>query len=281
MIYYIHIPKTAGTSVIRIFEKQIYQSRFKRINPTRDIHPKKFLKDAPNYLKGYSPKESSKIDLIAGHFNHGVHKAISETFSYLTILRNPVERVISEYFYMKQMGFFHQSVIMDESLSLEDYLHHKDTYYLNNLQTRMLSGTSYDMGDELNESNYKAALKNLQDLNAVGLTERLPETLALFYLKLKWSRVPVIKSINKNLSRPDTYSIQEECIKKIIEREQFDIRLYHEAEKIFQVSLGKYGEKIQELAHRIVEPMYLYQLYMRSIEGFERVRRKIKRIRVN
>ena len=281
MIYYIHIPKTAGTSVIRIFENQIYRSRFKRINPTRDIHPKKFLKDAPNYVKSILPKELSRIDLIAGHLSHGVHMDVSETFSYLTILRNPVERVISEYYYMKQMGFFHQSVIMDENLSLEDYLYHKDTYYLNNLQTRMISGTSYDMGDELDESNYNTALYNLQNLHALGLAERLPETLALFYLKLKWPRIPLIKHVNKNLTRPETYLIQEESIKRIMEREQFDIRLYHEAEKIFQASLVKYGEKIKELANRIVEPMYLYQLYMRSIEVFERVRRKINHIGVN
>lgn len=201
--------------------------------------------------------------------------AISESFSYLTILRNSVERVISEYFYMKQMGFFHQSIIMDENLSLEDYLYHKDTYYLNNLQTRMLSGTSYDIGDELNEGNYKAALNNLHNLHALGLTERLPETLALFYLKLNWPRVPLIKSINKNLTRPDTYLIQEESIKKIIEREQFDMRLYHAAEKIFQKSLKKYHIKIKKLANKVVHPGFLYKLYMRSIEDIERVRRKI------
>ena len=281
MLYYIHIPKTAGTSVIRIFEKQIYRSRFNRINPTRDIHPKKFLRTAPNIVKGLSAKEISRIDLIGGHFSYGIHKAINEPFSYLAILRNPVERVISEYFYMKEMGFFHQSVIKDESLSLEDYLFHPDTYYLNNLQTRMLSGASYEMGDEINENIYEVALKNLQDTYAVGLSERLSETLALFYLKLKWPWLPIIKHVNKNPFRPNKKLIQTENINRIIEREQFDVRLYHEAEKIFQKSLRQCDKNIKKLADRIVNPTKLYQIFMSSIEGFYKLKRKFKRIKAN
>jgi len=278
MLYYIHIPKTAGTSVVRIFENQIYRSKFKRINPTRDIHPKEFLKNAPDYIKAFSYKELSKIELIAGHFNHGIHMTINETFSYLVILRNPVERVISEYYYMKDMGFFHQSVIKEESLSLEGYLYHKDTYYLNNLQTRMMSGTSYEKGDELNENNYNVALKNMRNMQIVGLAENLPQTLALFYLMLKWPRVPLIKHVNKNQVRPDTHLIRKETINRIKEREQFDMRLYKEAEKIFQNAIKNYGEKVEKLTNRIVNPPYLYRFYMHSLEGIERIKRKFNTI---
>jgi len=258
---FIHSPKTAGTSFISVLEKQIYFSRFERINPTRKIHPKKFLESCSELIQSITENKFSNIEMIGGHFAYGIHRSVKAETEYLTILRNPVDRVLSEYFYMKQKGFYHQNLIHSEKLDIKDYLFHPETFYLNNLQTRLISGISYDEGDNITEHHYQTALKHLKDFLVVGLTEQLSKTLALCYLKLSWDRLPVLSRSNVNKEKPAVELLSTDTIDRIRERERFDIRLYKEAETIFEDQISIYKSEIDELSDRISNPSVFNMIY--------------------
>ena len=275
MIYFIHNPKTAGTSMVKTFEHQIYFDRFLRLNPTRFTHPKVFLEKVPEIVKERILPRREKLKVVGGHFAFGIHKTVDEPYDYVTVVRNPIERVISEYYYMKQKGFYYQELILKEDLSLEEYLHHPETRYLNNLQTRLISGVPYENGDEVNDEIYDLALKNLKEMMVVGISERFSESLALFSLVMNWKRIPIHTKANRNDERPKINAIDSYTIKRIEEREQYDLALYKEAIQIFENQLEAHQEGVDQIINKISYPSLLRTTSKEVLQKGYQIKRKI------
>lgn len=274
-IFFIHIPKSAGTSLIRIFASNIYFNKFFAVYPTRNTHPKEFLENYPEMLKSISVRRLRRLKIIGGHFNYGVHHHLNATSNYITILRNPVDRVISEYYYMKQKGFYHQSLIFNETLSLKNYLYHQETYYLNNLQTRLISGMPYRKGkEEVDDEMYKAALNNLKKFLAVGITERFVESLALFAINLGWKRIPV--NIKKNVNYDKLFiDVDGETLDEIRKREKHDIKLYDEGIRLFENQLKNNEAEVRGLIQKINHMGRDYRFKLKLLNIAARLKKKL------
>jgi hypothetical protein len=99
-VIYTHIPKCAGTSVVRVL-RQWFRETYHKLNQdeTQDILlPKVETRDAEgNWLPG--------VRCIHGHFNHGRGYGLPyyypEVDQYFTILRDPFDLVVSMYFFAK------------------------------------------------------------------------------------------------------------------------------------------------------------------------------------
>jgi len=53
-------------------------------------------------FKKLPPDASNSIRFIRGHFEFGVHKYLYRPYTYITMLRHPIERAISWYYFVKQ-----------------------------------------------------------------------------------------------------------------------------------------------------------------------------------
>jgi len=84
ILYYMHIPKTAGTSLIAILESNF---DLDAIYPEKLWH--KLLKKIP--------RDFTKYKLVRGHFGYNVNQVLHKKPVYMTMLRDPVERTISQY----------------------------------------------------------------------------------------------------------------------------------------------------------------------------------------
>ncbi|MFY0601378.1 MAG: sulfotransferase family 2 domain-containing protein [Cyclobacteriaceae bacterium] len=264
---FIHIPKTGGTTIVHTLSRQILYNRFQRLNPTRFTHPKDFLEKVEGLLENVITS-SHKIEVVGGHFGFAAHPKLSDPSQHFTVLRDPIERVISEYYYMKHKGMYYQHLINNENLDLEDYIHHPEISYLNNLQTRLVAGESYQSGDIVTEVVYSKALKNLKKFQVFGLTEQMSDTLALFYLTLGWKRLPYYLEANINDKRPRKEDVSEKAIMSIKEREKYDIMLYKEAKEIFNSKLMEREEEINRVIVRILKPSYIYKFYLKALNKF-------------
>lgn len=260
---FIHIPKTGGTTIVDTLSRQILFNKFQRLNPTRFTHPKDFLDGVADILEKVI--SASKVDVVGGHFGFAAHPKLTDPSEYFTVLRDPIERVISEYYFMKYKGMYYQHLIESENLSLEEYIHHPETFYLNNLQTRLISGVSYESGEEVTRAMYDLALKNLKKFKVFGLTEDMGSTLALFYLVLEWKRIPYYLKSNVNDQRPKRESISQQEIDSIRERDKYDLMLYHEAKGIFDSMILERAEQIGEIQDRIMKPHTIYKLYLKVL----------------
>jgi len=261
MKVFIHIPKTGGTSLVNTLAHQIYFKKFKRLNPTKDTHPKEFMAKATNYLE--QAVSEGIYEVVGGHFGFGAHPDLKKSNKYFTVLREPISRVFSEYNFMKYKGMYYQKWIAEEGITIKDYLYHEKTFYLNNFQTRLISGVGFEQGDKVNDAMFRRAASNLKDFLAIGLTERMPETLALFYRKLNWSRMPVMLKSNVNTQKSKQVLLEQEK-RAIADREQYDLKLYKLASELFEKSLRQLSE-VEKLSDKIARNNKSRRLYLKVL----------------
>jgi len=171
----------------------------------------------------------------------GLHELLTRRATYITLLRNPIERVISDYYFILShpVHSLHET-LHSESISLVEFASMGRFPGVENLQTRLLSGRGVspkacttDMFDE--------ARRNLREhFSVVGLTERFDETLILLKRLFQW-RFMLYTRRNVGRNRPDTRSVDEHTLRVIESSNQLDIRLYDYARAMFEEQISRQG----------------------------------------
>jgi hypothetical protein len=91
---FVHIPKTSGSSLRTILARQYGVNHISYFEPGI---PQLRGRDAVSVLK--EDMAARKIDLITGHHTFGVHAALHKPLRYFSILRDPISRPSSDYFF--------------------------------------------------------------------------------------------------------------------------------------------------------------------------------------
>ncbi|MGF9947290.1 sulfotransferase family 2 domain-containing protein, partial [Priestia megaterium] len=135
-------------------------------------------------------------------------------YTYFTMMRNPIERVISLYYFLKTYpGYYRENM---ENMSFEDYIDWDPQ--AKNGQIQQICGIHSQIGLE-------KAKENLKTFKVVGITEMFNESLLLLKDKLGWNDI-AYKRKNVTKSRPLLQEVPTEIIKKIKKNNQLDIELY-------------------------------------------------------
>jgi hypothetical protein len=261
-IIFLHIPKAAGTTLNGIINQQY----------TRDtIFNLKGINDKDNFDKLCASKKD-KIRILRGHMAFGLHNFLSYPCTYFTLLRNPIERVISHYYYIRNNPHYKRHKIA-QAKSIEDYLMSQEEKFndLSNLQTKLLCGTS-----QVNWSNEIEVLEmakfNLENYFAVvGITEKFDETMLILQYNFDWN-IPVY--IRQNVSKNSYPSgIYEQTLKIIKCFNSLDIELYEYAKNMFETQLHLLDQtfsvenqlKINQLANQMYQPFGKLYSFSRSL----------------
>jgi hypothetical protein len=221
-LIFIHIPKTAGSTLNKIIKSQFPNKSIFKIDASKED---KSIEE----LRKLDKKERNKIRCVMGHMSFGVHKDLPRSFEYITVLRNPVDRVISLYYFIlrKQDHPLHERLVAN-NMTLEDFINDKTiASSIENLQTRLISGKKTD-----NITRLHLAQKNLKKyFIAVGITEKFDTSLELFSQKLGW-KISDYQSINITQDRPQTSQFPQHIIRAIEEKNAWDMELYEFADRL-------------------------------------------------
>ncbi|SFE71810.1 sulfotransferase family 2 domain-containing protein [Roseivivax sediminis] len=142
VVFHSHIPKTAGTSLLRSVKEALAPGHFIHWNPSNPYNIDRSLEELRKVLD-----ENPSVKVVHGHFMYGMHRALDgRPFKYISVLRDPVARIFSHYKHaielnLPSMGTEKAGLLVDTPI--EHALRQPDiSYFYNNIQARFISGLS-------------------------------------------------------------------------------------------------------------------------------------------
>jgi galactose-3-O-sulfotransferase len=233
-IIFLHLPKTGGVSLRRTL-------KWKYAPAMRNWET---LTKPADSLEELPLSERRKLRVLTGHLHYGVHEYIPQSCQYITLLREPVARVVSYYYYiLGHPKHWRHTELVRSGMSLEEFVRTSPERGVENDQTRMLSGRGageLDAGT-LGREALDEAKRNLETFLVVGLTERFDASFILIRRALGW-KLPVYVTANVS-TRPKPASAN--AVESIRERNQLDLELYEFARGLFSAAVERQGDSLR------------------------------------
>jgi hypothetical protein len=143
ILIHLHIQKTAGTSLNSLVKHNFCKSRIFEWSSRADKSGGLDLGTFDAVNQKLQEFGTNRLRYISGHLPLGIHERLPADAKYFTLVRDPVERVISLFYWRQQSprsnGTSAPFHINGKPLSLEEYVESSDVR-LDNFQVRVLSG---------------------------------------------------------------------------------------------------------------------------------------------
>ena len=236
-VIFLHLPKTAGTTVNRLIEWEYPLKEMYSVDPV-------LFQWSAAHLRALPPERLKKIRMFKGHMAFGLHEVLPQRATYITVLRDPVDRVISAFYFMRSYKLHPLYWKMRrENWSLEDFVRNAQR---DNVQSKIVAGSKFE--EPCTREIVETAKNNLRDhFSVVGLSARLEESLALMKLRFGW-KLNSYSSFNVTRSRPKKHDLPQGTLDLIHQKNAFDIELYECAEEIFERAVRENADEVKRIA---------------------------------
>lgn len=240
-IIFLHLPKTAGTTLNRLIEWEYPLTEMYSVDPV-------LFEWSYAHLRNLPPKRLRKTRIFKGHMLFGLHEVLPQPSTYITVLRDPVNRVLSAFYFMR--GYKLHPLywrLRREKWSLEQYvaLSTRD-----NVQCKIIANADYHL--PCTQEILDRALDHLNRyFSVIGLSERLEESLALMKLRFGW-QLKSYSSFNVTRKRPKRDDLPPATLAMIAEKNRFDIELYRRASELFEEAVSKNQPEVSRIAQELV-----------------------------
>ncbi len=248
-IRFLHIPKTAGSSFdecifILYLKSYLLRQRF-TFTGNLDADRRRY-----NQLSSNKRKHTA---IYTGHAPRITGIDEIDCVPTITLLRNPIDRVISFCQHVSEgksinllQGFDHKKMDVDKFLS-------SGRTQLSNFQSKLLLGKEdYILPKGNTETLVDRTLYVLEhELSCFGITEEFDRSLILFKHTLGWKKHPIYRRRNIKDNKC-LISFEARHIKKIEELNQIDMQVYDRASALF-------SERIHAQSERIADELIKFQ----------------------
>jgi hypothetical protein len=237
MLVFLHVPKASGTTLASVIERQYPAGSVYRAADT----------EPGAVAEAISRREAAAPPLrcVMGHMLFGLHRYLDEPTTYITMLRDPVRRLLSHYAYVRRTpGHYLHAVVAERRLTFDDYMASGLSSELNDGQVRLLCGREDAEAvayGRVSEEMLEEAVANLRThFLAVGVTERFDESVLLFQTLLGWTAVEY-EAQNTSERAAVTAGVSDATMTLIRRYNQLDLRLYERAGRMLGDSLATHG----------------------------------------
>jgi hypothetical protein len=239
-VIFLHVPKTAGTTLNRLIEWEYPLLQIYSVDPV-------LFNWSYKHLRNLSPARLQRFRMFKGHMQFGLHEILPQRATYITVLRDPVDRVISAFYFMRNYKL-HPLYwkLRRENWSLEDFVHRS---LRTNVQSKIVAGAEYESVCTA-EIAAQAIEHVKQDFSIVGLSERFEESLALMKLRFGW-KLESYSSFNVTRARPKKLDLPAATLDLIAEKNAFDVALYAAASKKFDEEVARNAAEVSRLTKEL------------------------------
>jgi hypothetical protein len=241
--FFIHIPRSGGSSLRTLLHL--------------NYRPEKIVSMSGDHQQILDYTCSAKEDrekhqLVQGHFPFGLHLDL-DVFRYFALIRDPVERHFSEFFYAAKYPEHpgHERIKSGElTLDLWATIGESHNFYHQNTLCQFLSGEF--IINKPTHVTFQAACSNLERMTIIGITERFTESALIMSKYLGWQK-PIF-GIRNRIERKDV--VPPHLVRTAEKNQELDLALYEFAKDLFQKridqeakvyfpALEAYEEKVQ------------------------------------
>src|SRR5689334_18470846 len=177
LLNFVHIPKTAGTTFISILKNNFKPEDILQID---GLDPDRTFESIKNV-----PGVENRYKIIMGHWSIKFEPLFkTRSIVRIVFLRNPVDHVISTYYYIRKTPK-HKQYALVNGLMLSEFITLRKKMNLDNIQTRHLACIATNMvGSEIDFSQsgqkyLELAKEELANSTYVFLTEKFDEGLQI------------------------------------------------------------------------------------------------------
>jgi hypothetical protein len=226
---FIHIPKAGGTILRSIIERQYPPDAMCVSNPP-DF-------DVQGIADSLSKASRERIQCFFGHMRFGLHEHLVQPVTYVTMLRSPLDRVLSYYYYVwRERDHPLHEIVRSQRLTLSDCLYQGLSAELNDGQVRLLCGfvdaPTVPFG-ATSAAMLAAAKANLRShFSGIGIAEEFDASLLLFGRLFGWSDL-FYRKLNVTKGRPKANEIGRATRAAIEKHNGLDLELHEYANLLF------------------------------------------------
>ena len=244
-LIFVHIPKSAGTTLNHVIAWEYSPFQIALVDG-------RFPRWGWRHITRWKRTRLARSNVFTGHMPFGLDRYMApRAADYITVLRKPVERVISEYFYRigrKSHPLEDRGI---KGFSLRDYV---EKLPYDNVQTKLVAGGNPDydfMAGTCSDAMLETAKRNLAErFSLVGLTERFEETLALAKIILGW-KIDHYGAMRVTPGKGQEKGVPAEMRELIADRNRYDVALYEYGAKLFECSVEQHRERLPQMLEEV------------------------------
>lgn len=213
-LIFIHIPKCAGTTMSRFLDDRY---------AARDIYPP----HNPNE-EGFQKTGPQEYKLVRGHFNFSELKKRGLEGKYITVLREPKSRLISEYHQIRRTT---EADMNKHSALRVQYEEVTRMTLADFVRTR---GNAQTIALSTNPPCLKTAINNLESMSLVGCTDQLELFSSQLCQLMNWPRTELDLRLNPTSDDEKEKSDwdSDELKRALIHSNELDTQLYKHAKDL-------------------------------------------------
>jgi hypothetical protein len=224
-VIFLHIPKACGTTLTKLFGRWCEPREI--FNASDVPHD-----EACATLRRLSVQRPPGVRVILGHAPFGLHEALDGPARYVTVLRDPIERIISHFDYAARTPQHPQHAeIKRGKIDLLELARRTS-----NLQTRFLGGRNRDVPDAVTLSRAKERLAG--HFAVAGTVERFDEAVVMLH-RAFGRRLWPFASENVRPRRSATESLSTEELHELRALHELDTDLYEFVRRRFEDQIAQ------------------------------------------
>ena len=279
VLVFIHLPKTGGTTLKNIIFREFPRKKIFHIVNT--LHRETFLQ--------MSDEKRNEFDCITGHVPTCIHNFISRPCRYIILLREPLERAISDYYFiLTSVQHPRHERYNREKVTLEEHLRKKRGSTPDIIKLLLYPKLevlpdipiiekwrgfeSYTMNEMIEESKRKLR----EDFFQAGVLDRFGEFVFLLSRRLRW-KFPYYRTENRSSSRfraDARNTIDTEVLSHFYAANRIEYQLYEYACSLFAAQWSESGisgpaVSRYRMINRFLNPFWsrLYGIYWHFAES--------------